>query len=341
MDTGAHQRILVTGGAGFIGSHLILRLVQEFPQWTIHNLDALTYAADLTPLIPVSQAPNYHFHHLDITDVDALTELWSTYPFDAVIHLAAESHVDRSIQGPEVFLTTNVQGTLNLLTLAIKHWKDQPKKRFHHISTDEVYGSLGSTGYFTEQTPYAPNSPYAASKASADHWVRAYAHTFGLNAVITNCSNNYGPHQHPEKLIPLSVERMSRLEPVPLYGDGLQVRDWLHVSDHVEGIIQVFLRAEPGSQYVIGGRNEWKNKDLLEQIATVVDRQLARPMGTSAALITPVQDRPGHDRRYAIDPQKIENELGWAAQKDLPSGLEETVAWCLKRSQSSVNTRKT
>jgi len=229
MDTQAHQRILVTGGAGFIGSHLVLRLVQDFPQWTIHNLDALTYAADLSALLPISQAPNYHFHHLDITDVDALTELWSTYSFDAVIHLAAESHVDRSIQGPEVFLTTNVQGTLNLLTLAIKHWKDQPEKRFHHISTDEVYGSLGATGYFTEQTPYAPNSPYAASKASADHWVRAYAHTFGLNTVITNCSNNYGPHQHPEKLIPLSVDRMWRLEPVPLYGDGLQVRDWLHV----------------------------------------------------------------------------------------------------------------
>ncbi len=340
MDTQAHQRILVTGGAGFIGSHLILRLVQDFPQWTIHNLDALTYAADLSVLLPISQAPNYHFHHLDITDVDALTELWSTYSFDAVIHLAAESHVDRSIQGPEVFLTTNVQGTLNLLTLAIKHWKDQPEKRFHHISTDEVYGSLGATGYFTEQTPYAPNSPYAASKASADHWVRAYAHTFGLNAVITNCSNNYGPHQHPEKLIPLSVDRMWRLEPVPLYGDGLQVRDWLHVSDHVDGILQVFLSAVPGAQYVIGGRNEWKNKDLLAQIATVVDQQLGRPSGTSAALITPVQDRPGHDRRYAIDPQKIENELGWSAQKDMPSGLEETVAWCLKRSRLSPNTSK-
>ena len=340
IDTKTHQRILVTGGAGFIGSHLVLRLVRDFPQWTIHNLDALTYAADLSHLAPISQAPNYRFHHLDITDVPALTELWETHQFDAVIHLAAESHVDRSIQGPEVFLTTNVQGTLNLLTLALKHWKDQPENRFHHISTDEVYGSLGPEGYFSEQSPYAPNSPYAASKASADHWVRAYAHTYGLNAVITNCSNNYGPHQHPEKLIPLSVERMWRMESVPMYGDGQQVRDWLHVTDHVSGILEVFLKAAPGAQYVIGGKNEWKNQELLREIARVVDQLLGRTPGTSAALITPVQDRLGHDRRYAINPQKIEKELGWFVQKDLSSGLEETVAWCLERAQSAQNTPK-
>ncbi len=322
--------ILVTGGAGFIGSHVVRLLVRRYPHYRIVNLDALTYAGNLANLRDVEQAPNYGFVHGDIRDADLLDRLFSQYRFDAVIHLAAESHVDRSITDPLAFVETNVIGTVNLLNAACKHWEGRFEgKRFYQVSTDEVYGSLGSEGYFTEQTPYDPRSPYSASKAAADHFVRAYFHTYGLPVLVSNCSNNYGPYQFPEKLIPLIINNIREEKPLPVYGDGRNVRDWLWVKDHAEAIDLILHRGRLGETYNVGGNNEWANIDLVCLLCDLTDELLARPKGTARRLITFVKDRPGHDRRYAIDATKIRRELGWVPSVSFEEGLRQTIRWYL------------
>ncbi|MFW6043763.1 MAG: dTDP-glucose 4,6-dehydratase [Marinilabiliaceae bacterium] len=324
------KTILITGGAGFIGSHLVRLMVNKYPDYHILNLDVLTYAGNLENLTDVENAANYTFIKADITDADAVKNIFEKYRPDGVVHLAAESHVDRSISGPMAFVRTNVTGTVNLLDAARHIWGDDfSGKRFYHVSTDEVYGSLGETGYFTESTPYDPRSPYSASKASSDHMVRAWHHTYGMPVVISNCSNNYGPNQFPEKLIPLAINNIKQNKPVPVYGKGENIRDWLYVEDHAEAIDRVFHKGRDGETYNIGGNNEWTNIDLIRKLCEVMDKALERSAGTSAGLITFVKDRAGHDKRYAIDSSKLMNELGWEPSLQFEEGLEKTVDWYL------------
>lgn len=324
------MKILITGGAGFIGSHVVRRFVQNYPAYQIYNLDALTYAGNLENLRDVENKENYTFIMGNILDRELLENLFDTHRFDGIIHLAAESHVDRSISGPSAFVQTNVQGTVNLLATARDSWEgDFTGKRFYHISTDEVYGSLGAEGRFNEASPYAPNSPYAASKAASDHFVRAFGTTYGLPYVISNCSNNYGPNQFPEKLIPLFIHNIVTNKPLPLYGDGMYTRDWLYVEDHATAIDLVYHKGHDSETYCIGGGNESKNRELAILLCRILDRKLHRKEGTSEKLITFVKDRPGHDRRYAIDDDKIKSELGWRPSIDLEQGLERTVDWYL------------
>ena len=324
------KTILITGGAGFIGSHVVRRFVTKYPDYLIVNADKLTYAGNLENITDIEQNKNYRFERTDIVNKQEVITLFGKYSFDGVIHLAAESHVDRSITGPDEFVFTNIVGTLNLLNAARNRWKDNYSgKLFYHISTDEVYGSLGSEGYFTEETAYDPRSPYSASKASSDHMVRAFHHTFGLPVVISNCSNNYGPNQFPEKLIPLIINNIKNNKPLPVYGKGENIRDWLYVEDHASAIDLIFHKGRHGDTYNIGGNNEWKNIDLILLLCSIMDRKLKRPAGSSEKLITYVKDRPGHDMRYAIDSSKLQKELGWSPIPDFSAGLEKTVDWYL------------
>ena len=327
------QTILITGGAGFIGSHLVRLMVNSHPDYHIVKLDKLTYAGNLENLKDIEGRPNYTFVKGDITDEVQMQQLFAEFQFDGVIHLAAESHVDRSIASPMSFIETNIVGTVVLLNAARHHWKDTAGKRFYHISTDEVYGSLGDTGYFTEKTPYDPRSPYSASKASSDHLVRAYYHTYGLPVVLSNCSNNYGPYQFPEKLLPLMINNIRNEQPLPVYGDGQYTRDWLWVEDHAAAIDLIYHKGRVGETYNIGGNNEWKNIDLVQQLCDVVDELLGRPAGASRALITFVKDRPGHDRRYAIDASKIRLELGWEPTIRAAEGLRLAAGWYLNNTE--------
>lgn len=325
-----NQSILITGGAGFIGSHVVRLFVDKYTNYQIFNLDALTYAGNLENLSDIENRPNYTFLKADITDSSSINELFETHKFDHVIHLAAESHVDRSILDPLAFVRTNVMGTMNLLNAFKNCWKDNFEgKRFYHISTDEVYGSLGETGFFTETTAYDPNSPYSASKASSDHFVRAYGETYGMPYVISNCSNNYGPNQFPEKLIPLFINNIINNKPLPVYGDGNYTRDWLYVLDHAIAIDVVFHKGKNAETYNIGGFNEWKNIDLVKLLCQQMDNKLGRAPGTSEKLITYVKDRPGHDLRYAIDASKIKNKLGWTPSVTFEEGLVKTIDWYL------------
>ena len=324
--------ILITGGAGFIGSHVVRLFVKEYPETQIVNLDSLTYAGNLENLKDVEQEDNYRFVKADICDAQQMIKLFEEVRPTHVIHLAAESHVDRSITNPTSFVLTNVIGTTNLLNAARHIWSSS-EGVFHHVSTDEVYGSLGATGLFTESTPYDPRSPYSASKAASDHLVRAYANTFGMDVRITNCSNNYGPNQFPEKLIPLFINNIKHKKALPVYGDGLYTRDWLYVEDHAEAIRQVLFKGKSGETYNIGGHNEWKNIDLIELLCDVMDDKLGRQRGESRQLITFIKDRPGHDRRYAIDASKIERELGWKPSLTFQEGLAKTVEWYLAEEQ--------
>ncbi len=324
------MKILITGGAGFIGCHVVREFLQQFPSAQIYNLDKLTYAGNLENLRDVEHHPNYHFIKGDICDEVFINELFEEVRFDAVIHLAAESHVDRSITDPLAFAKTNILGTMVLLNAFKNSWKDNSEgKRFYHISTDEVYGTLGETGLFTETTSYAPNSPYSASKASSDHFVRAYGETYGLPVVISNCSNNYGQHQFPEKLIPLFINNIIENKPLPVYGDGNYTRDWLYVVDHAKAIALIFKEGKNKETYNIGGFNEWKNIDLVKELCQQMDEKLGRPKGTSEKLITFVKDRPGHDLRYAIDASKINKELGWKPSVTFEEGLSITIDWYL------------
>lgn len=324
------KKILITGGAGFIGSHVVRLFVNKYPQYHIFNLDKLTYAGNLENLRDIEDKPNYSFIKADIQDSDSIMKLFILHQFDAVIHLAAESHVDRSISNPLEFVMTNVVGTVNLLNAARFIWKGNfDGKRFYHISTDEVYGSLGSIGLFTEETPYDPHSPYSASKASSDHFVRAYHDTYGLPTVISNCSNNYGAYQFPEKLIPLCINNIRFNLVLPVYGKGENIRDWLWVEDHAAAIDLIFHRAPNGEAYNIGCHNEWKNIDLIRLLCRIMDRKLGRPSGTSERLITFVKDRAGHDLRYAIDSSKLEEQLGWEPSVTFEEGLEKTIDWYL------------
>ncbi len=324
------KNILITGGAGFIGSHVVRRFVNNYPDYKIFNLDALTYAGNLENISDIEKYPNYTFIKGDIVDENFINELFTKYDFDGVIHLAAESHVDRSITDPLSFVRTNVIGTMNLLNAAKNSWTDNfENKRFYHVSTDEVYGSLGAEGLFTETTPYDPNSPYSASKASSDHFVRAYGETYGLPYVITNCSNNYGPNHFPEKLIPLFINNIINNKPLPVYGDGKYTRDWLFVADHAVAIDLVFHKGKNHQTYNIGGFNEWQNIDLVKLLCTIMDKKLGRTDGTSVNLISYVKDRPGHDLRYAIDASKINKELGWKPSVTFEQGLERTIDWFL------------
>ena len=327
------QTILITGGAGFIGSHLVRLMVNQYPAYHIVNLDKLTYAGNLENLKDVEGSTNYTFIKGDITKEAQMQQLFADYDFDGVIHLAAESHVDRSISNPMSFIETNIVGTVVLLNAARFRWKDAAGKRFYHISTDEVYGSLAETGYFTEETPYDPRSPYSASKASSDHLVRAYYHTYGLPVVLSNCSNNYGPYQFPEKLLPLMINNIRNNKPLPVYGDGQYTRDWLWVEDHASAIDLIYHRGEVGETYNIGGNNEWKNIGLVHQLCDIVDELLGRQPGASRSLITFVKDRPGHDRRYAIDASKIKRELGWEPTIQAAEGLRRTAEWYLENTE--------
>ena len=324
------KSILITGGAGFIGSHVVRRMVTNYPDTQIVNLDALTYASNLALLNDCKDQSNYNFVHEDINNFDRLKSLFKQYDFDAVIHLAAESHVDNSIKNPFAFAQTNIQGTLNLLEAARQHWGNNAKQqRFYHISTDEVFGSLGSEGYFTETTAYDPRSPYSASKAASDHLVRAYFHTYGLPVVLSNCSNNYGPGQHPEKLIPLMIKNIIAQKPLPVYGKGENIRDWLYVEDHAQAIDLILHQGSLGETYAIGGNNEQKNIELVHFLIDVVDEKLKRPKGDSLSLIEFVTDRLGHDYRYAIDTAKIESKLGWKSSTTFEEGINKTVEFYL------------
>ncbi|MDL2314909.1 dTDP-glucose 4,6-dehydratase [Bacteroidales bacterium OttesenSCG-928-C19] len=328
------KTILITGGAGFIGSHVVRRFVTKYPEYAIINLDKLTYAGNLENLKDIENYSNYTFVKGDITDYDFLKDLFSKYDIDNVIHLAAESHVDRSIKDPFVFAKTNVLGTLALLQTAKEYWNNSfENKRFYHISTDEVYGALGDTGFFTEETPYDPHSPYSASKASSDHFVRAFHDTYGLQTVISNCSNNYGPYQFPEKLIPLCINNILNNKPIPVYGKGENVRDWLYVEDHANAIDLIFHEGKIGDTYNIGGFNEWKNIDLIKVIIRTVDEMLGRKEGESLQLISFISDRLGHDLRYAIDATKINKEFGWKPSLQFEEGIRRTVKWYLDNSE--------
>lgn len=328
------KTILITGGAGFIGSHVVRLMVNKYPHYRILNLDVLTYAGNLENLKDVESKPNYEFIKADITDEKAIREVFETHKPDGVIHLAAESHVDRSISDPLAFIRANVMGTVNLLNAARDLWgNDKEGKRFYHISTDEVYGSLGATGLFTEETAYDPRSPYSASKASSDHMVRSWYHTYDLPVVISNCSNNYGPNQFPEKLIPLAINNIKHKKAIPIYGKGENVRDWLYVEDHASAIDLIFHEGRSGETYNIGGNNEWTNIDLIHKLCEVMDKALVRKSGESAALITFVKDRAGHDKRYAIDSGKLMNELGWKPSLQFEEGIEKTVNWYLQNEE--------
>ncbi|MBK9456117.1 MAG: dTDP-glucose 4,6-dehydratase [Bacteroidetes bacterium] len=324
------KNLLITGGAGFIGSHVVRLFVNKYPDYHIVNLDKLTYAGNLNNLTDIEKASNYEFVKADIVDGDAMVQLFQKYQFEKVIHLAAESHVDRSIANPIEFVITNVVGTCNLLNAARHIWKDNSEgKLFYHVSTDEVYGSLGEEGFFTESTPYDPHSPYSASKASSDHFVRAYHDTYKLPVVISNCSNNYGSFQFPEKLIPLAINNIKNNRPIPVYGKGENVRDWLWVDDHARAIDVILHKGKVGETYNIGGFNEWKNIDLIHVLCKVMDEKLGRTPGTSASLITFVTDRAGHDLRYAIDATKLNSELGWQPSLQFEEGIAKTVDWYL------------
>tara|TARA_B100001564_G_scaffold258379_1_gene220160 strand:- start:1584 stop:2636 length:1053 start_codon:yes stop_codon:yes gene_type:complete len=323
------RKILITGGAGFIGSHVVRLFTNQYPNYHIFNLDKLTYAGNLENLKDVESLENYKFIKGDIVDSEFINALFEKYDFDGVIHLAAESHVDRSITNPMDFIMTNVVGTVNLLNAAKNTWGNNKNKLFYHVSTDEVYGSLGNTGYFLEDTPYDPKSPYSSSKASSDHFVRAYGNTFSLPFVISNCSNNYGPNQFPEKLLPLFINNIIENRKLPVYGDGKFTRDWLYVIDHATAIDKIFHNGKIGDTYNIGGFNEWKNIDLIELLCEKMDVALNRKNGTSKNLITFIKDRPGHDKRYAIDASKIKNELSWEPSLQFNEGLSKTISWYL------------
>ncbi|HRG58650.1 MAG TPA: dTDP-glucose 4,6-dehydratase [Bacteroidia bacterium] len=333
-----YKTILITGGAGFIGSHVVRRMTKKYPNYKIINLDKLTYAGNLANLKDIENLPNYTFVKGDITDLNFIQHLFEQYQFDGVIHLAAESHVDRSISNPLEFVITNVIGTVNLLNAAKKLWNASIEnqiinKKFYHISTDEVYGSLGAKGLFTESTAYDPHSPYSASKASSDHFVRAYYDTYKLPTVISNCSNNYGSFHFPEKLIPLAINNIKNMKAVPVYGKGENVRDWLFVEDHAAAIDLIFHEGKIGETYNIGGNNEWTNIDLIHLLCKIMDQKLGRADGTSASLITFVKDRAGHDLRYAIDSSKLQNELGWKPSLQFEEGLNKTVDWYLSNEE--------
>ena len=329
------KNILITGGAGFIGSHLVRLFVNKYPNYNIINLDKLTYAGNLANIKDIEDAPNYTFIREDICNFDQVIEILKKYNIDGIIHLAAESHVDRSIKDPFTFAQTNVMGTLSLLQAAKHQWDGNYEgKRFYHISTDEVYGALGfGNTFFTEDTSYDPHSPYSASKASSDHFVRAFQDTYGLPCIVTNCSNNYGPYQFPEKLIPLFINNIRHRKPLPVYGKGENIRDWLYVVDHARAIDIIFHNGKDGDTYNIGGFNEWKNIDLIKVIITTVDRLLGNPEGHSLDLITYVTDRAGHDLRYAIDSNKLKTELGWQPSLQFEEGIEHTVRWYLENQE--------
>jgi dTDP-glucose 4,6-dehydratase len=330
----SNKTIFITGGAGFIGSHVVRLFVNKYPEYRIVNMDALTYAGNLENLKDIEKKENYIFEKVNILDTDALERIFTTYHPDGVIHLAAESHVDRSILSPLDFVFTNVIGTVNLLNAAKKQWAgDYAGKLFYHVSTDEVYGALGAEGFFTEETPYDPHSPYSASKAASDHFVRAYSDTYGMPVKISNCSNNYGPNHFPEKLIPLFINNIIQKKPLPVYGDGLYTRDWLFVKDHATAIDLVYHKGKTGETYNIGGFNEWRNIDLVKLLCTQMDAKLGREPGESEKLITYVKDRPGHDRRYAIDATKINRELGWKPSVTFEQGLAITIDWFLENTE--------
>lgn len=324
------KNILITGGAGFIGSHVVRRFVRQFPEARIFNLDALTYAGNLENLRDIEDAENYHFLQADISELEAMREIFNTHEITDIVHLAAESHVDRSIRDPLIFVRTNIIGTVNLLQAAREYWPDKADRRehiFYHVSTDEVYGSLSDEGFFTEKTAYDPRSPYSASKAASDHLVRSWFHTYDFPVVLSNCSNNYGPCQFPEKLIPLFIHNIREGKPLPLYGSGNNVRDWLYVEDHAQAIELIFREGKAGETYNIGGHNEWKNIDLVRLLCDTMDKKLNRPAGTSRQLITFIRDRAGHDYRYAIDAGKVEKELGWVPSLKFEEGIEKTIDW--------------
>ena len=327
------KRIMITGGAGFIGSHVVRRFVTHYPEYLLINVDKLTYAGNLENLIDIENNPNYVFEKADVVDKKAMDELFVKYNITDVIHLAAESHVDRSIEGPMEFVLTNVVGTVTLLETARKYWGDKGPHVFYHVSTDEVFGSLEQEGFFTEQTPYDPRSPYSASKASSDHFVRAYFHTYQLPIKLSNCSNNYGSHHFPEKLIPLMITNILNEKPLPIYGNGLNIRDWLWVEDHASAIDVVFHKGKVGASYNVGGLNEWTNISLVHFLCQLMDEKLGRPVGSSAKLITYIADRAGHDQRYAIDAHKLDEELAWKPTITFEEGLSKTIDWYLDNTE--------